>query len=299
MMRTVDLGPVGIWLSRAIPAPERARLAVCAEQLGWGAVWLSGGMSRGVLDDVRVLLDATETITVAPSILNMWADSPAETTDAYHALERDHPGRVLLGVGPSHAPTVERFGLGEYVSPIAKSREYIAELAAQPQPVPPQRLLLSALGPLALQLAASSTAGSIPYLTVPAHTTFAREALGSDPFLAPELGVVMTQNRDEGRHRARQFLEMYLEFSNYTTTLTKFGFTADDLARGGSDSLIDALFGIGDLSEIVSAINAHRIAGADHVAVQVLALDAQDPVDVMKAIDAAMNSESEDSSPAS
>jgi len=46
--------------------------------------------------------------------------------------------------------------------------------------VPAQARVLSALGPKMLEMAASRSAGTHPYLTVPAQTAEARSALGPD-----------------------------------------------------------------------------------------------------------------------
>jgi hypothetical protein len=46
-------------------------------------------------------------------------------------------------------------------------------------------------------------------------------------------------------------------------------FTDDDLAAGGSDRLVDALFAWGDIARIARRVRDHHDAGADHVCIQV------------------------------
>jgi hypothetical protein len=63
----------------------------------------------------------------------------------------------------------------------------------------------------------------------------------------------------------------YLGLTNYTANLRRLGFTEADVAGEGSDRLIDALVVSGDDAEIRRRFEAHLDAGADHVAVQLIA----------------------------
>ncbi|MFM7065059.1 MAG: LLM class F420-dependent oxidoreductase, partial [Actinomycetes bacterium] len=69
---------------------------------------------------------------------------------------------------------------------------------------------------------------------------------------------------------AREHLAGYLGLPNYSNNWKRIGFTDDDLADGGSDRLVDALVAWGDEDAVLTRIQAHRDAGADHVCVQVL-----------------------------
>jgi probable F420-dependent oxidoreductase len=277
-------GRLGIWLSRNLPLGERDAVARAAEALGYETIWLAGGAAPGVFDGVREVLGATSTVKVGTSIANMWAESPTDATSAFHALEADYPGRFYLGVGPSHAPLIAKNQLGTWQKPLAKSRSYLDALDADPVPVPVDRRVLSALGPLALRLAAERTLGSIPYLVPVAHTASARDTLGAAPLLAPELAVVLEPDLERARARGREFLDHYLGYPNYTGTFLRSGFDESDLENGGSDRLVDALFGLGSVQAIGARIDEHRAAGANHVAIQVLPVDGQGRVDVLTAI---------------
>ncbi|MGO4692588.1 TIGR03620 family F420-dependent LLM class oxidoreductase [Glaciibacter sp. 2TAF33] len=277
-------GQLGIWLSRSVPLVERDTVAQTAEALGYETIWLAGGAASGVFDEVHEVLGVTSSVRVGTSIANMWAESPAHATDAFHRLEADFPGRFYLGVGPSHAPLVAKNQLGTWQKPLAKSRSYLEEMDALAAPVPVERRVLSALGPLALRLSAERTLGSIPYLVPVAHTASARETLGVAPLLAPELAVVLEPDLEQARARAREFLAGYLGYPNYTGTFLRTGFSENDLVNGGSDRLVDAVFGLGSVEAIGARIDEHRAAGADHVAIQVLPVEGQNRVDVLTAI---------------
>ena len=260
-------GKLGIWLSRNLPQGERDSVAQAAESLGYETIWLAGGAAVGVFDEVCEVLSVTSTVKIGTSIANMWAESPADATAAFHALEADYPGRFYLGVGPSHAPLVAKNQLGTWEKPLAKSRSYLDAMDALPDPVPADRRVLSALVPLALRLAGVRTLGSIPYLVPVAHTASARDRLGDAALLAPELAVVLEPDLDQARARAREFLGGYLGYPNYTGTFLRSGFSESDLENGGSDRLVGALFGLGTVKAIDEALLAanrtKKVIGAE------------------------------------
>jgi probable F420-dependent oxidoreductase len=145
--------------------------------------------------------------------------------------------------------------------------------------VPSDRRILAALGPRALQLAANRTLGTHPYLVVPDHTRYVRHLLGPDVVIAPEHKVVFETDADIAHGIGRPFVaDPYLKLQNYTNNLRRHGYTDDDIRGGGSDRLIDALVLHGSTEAIAGGLHAHLDAGADHVAVQVLTANGEDPM---------------------
>jgi probable F420-dependent oxidoreductase len=262
-------GSLGAWLPRTTPTTVLAALAPRLEDLGYGTIWVSGGREPGIFAAVNTLLKSTQTVTVATGVVNMWAETPESVTAAWHRAETTSPGRLLVGLGISHAPLIDKDGPARYSDPLGRTSAFLDDLDAQPSPVPTDRRLLGALGPKMLGLARDRSLGSHPYLVTAANTASARRVLG-DAFLAPEIGVVLEPDRTRGRDIARKSLTRYFALPNYTRNWLRSGFTADDLADGGSDRLIDALVAHGDIRVIAERVAEHRAAGADHVALQVL-----------------------------
>ena len=182
------LGRFGIWRATAQVTPE---LAADLERLGYGALWL-GGSPAADLTIVDQLLAATSTIAVGTSIVNMWQSDPDTVARSYARIESGYPGRFVLGVGAGH-----REATPEYASPYDTLVTYVDRLLAAD--VPAGRLVLAALGPRLLTLAAERTAGAIPYLVPPEHTRRAREILGPDKLLAPEHKAVVDADPQRGR----------------------------------------------------------------------------------------------------
>jgi probable F420-dependent oxidoreductase len=270
---THDLtGTTGVWnMGLRFGAEEPAREAVvAAEECGYAAAWLPDMGGGGLFERLTTLLGATSRITVATGILNIWMHEPAEVAEQHAKLTESSAGRLLLGLGASHAPIVDQAEAGRYRKPLARMRSYLDDLDAASPPVPAGARVLAALGPRMLRLAAERAAGAHPYLVPAEHVAVAREALGPDAFLAPELAVVLDPDPATAREKARAGMSMYFGLPNYLDNLRRLGFDDDDLAAPGSDRLVDALVARGDEEAIARRVQEFRDAGADHVAIQVL-----------------------------
>ncbi|MEU4563672.1 TIGR03620 family F420-dependent LLM class oxidoreductase [Actinoplanes sp. NPDC023936] len=237
------------------------------EELGYSRLWFSAGFGDDVPQRYRELLDGTKRIGVAPGIVSIWHAAPAEAAAYTRDAVRAHPGRFLLGLGTSHAVIVEGDGAA-YRKPYSKMVAYLDALDAAG--LPAEQRILAALGPRMLELSRDRAAGAHPYFVPAEHTAEARTALGPDRLLSPEVAVVVDADPATARATARQYTSGYLSLPNYTNNLRRFGWTDDDFADGGSDSLVDALIPWGTPEQVAAGIEKHYQAGADEVAIQVL-----------------------------
>jgi len=265
-----DIGTIGIWSRELRFHSDRAEAREAAgelEELGFGALFIPD-VGGDVLGSVTELLEATRAIPLVTGILNIWMHPAAAVAAGVAAIEQSHPGRFLLGLGASHAAVVDAAGPPRYGRPYSAMVEYLDALDAQRQPPAPR--ILAALGPRMLELARERAGGAHPYLVPPEHTRVAREALGEERLLAPELSVLFESDAARGLERARAFVSDYLRLPNYTNNLRRLGFDDADLSDGGSERLVRALVAFGDEDAIVESVAAHRAAGADHVTLHVI-----------------------------
>lgn len=270
---TPPLGRIGVWRGGALLTPE---LAAEVERLGYGTIWI-GGSPPADLQIAEALLEATEHVTIATGIVNIWTAPAAEVAASFHRLEQAHPGRFLLGVGIGH-----REALGDrYQKPYSALVQYLDVLDAEG--VPAERRVISALGPRTLALSAARAAGTHPYMTTPQHTGFARETVGPDALIALEQRLVPDTDPVAARAAARGFLDRYLALSNYRRTLEAHGFSAAELDDGATDAAVDALAPHGTPAELAAAVQAQLDAGADHVCVQMLP-QRDDPLPALEAL---------------
>ena len=257
----MELGRFGIWTSyRALGDENVGAAARTAERLGYGTLWLGGSPSPQRL---KPMLEATTKLTLATAITNVWSDAPEQAAAEFAELERDHPGRVLLGIGIGHPEATS-----DYEHPLKTMREYLDGLDGAATPVPSDRRCIAALGPKMLDLSAERTLGTHPYFVPVDHTRYARERLGPSALIAPELACVVDTDKDRAREAARKYAALYLNLRNYTGTLLRLGFTEQDIADGGSDRLLDAVVPQGSAVEIAAVVRDHIDAGADHVCLQ-------------------------------
>jgi probable F420-dependent oxidoreductase len=263
-----QLRRVGIWM----PPPERTgadpeKTAGAIERAGFTSVWVGGGNATpDAFDRLRPLLAASSRLIVATGIANVWAWEPGEMRAAAAGLAAEFPGRLILGLGVSHAPLVTALG-HPYERPLRKMERFLDELDHPAEhrsdgELPP--VVLAALGPKMLELSRVQTLGAHPYFTPPEHTAFARSVLGGEPLLVPEQAVTLSADAAPG---ARAYAERYLRMPNYTRNLERFGFTPADFDGTGSDRLISAIIPSGP-EAAGAAVRAHLDAGADHVVIQ-------------------------------
>lgn len=269
------LGRVGVWSAAPanMPAAEIREAMPEIEELGFQAIWYPEGPSRETFVAASLTLASSERIAVCTGIASIYARDPTAMMNGARSLAEAYPGRFVLGLGVSHRVPVTGRG-HEYGPPVPSMRAYLDEMEAAtylgPEPPEPAPIVLAALGPLMLKLAAERTEGAHPYFTTVEHTARARELLGPDPLLAPEVAVLLAGSFAEARERAAPYVSFYLSAENYRNHLLRLGFTEDDLDGGGSDRLFEQVVAWGDVDAIRACVKEHLDAGADHVCIQVV-----------------------------
>ena len=259
------LGRVGIWsMELRFGDPGAAADAVAElDDLGFGSIWVPGGIGGPVLSDIGRLLAASRKAVIATGIINIWKHEPQEISDWWKAQSADFQSRTLLGLGVSHGPLIG----DAYVKPLAAMRGFLDQLAGQG--VPSSALCLAALGPKMLELSRDRTAGAHPYLVSPEHSAVARAILGPEALLIPEQGVILETDPDRARALGEEVVTHYRRLPNYANNWRRLGFTDDDIAQC-SDRLFNGLFAWGEPENIADRVDAHIAAGADHVCLQVI-----------------------------
>ena len=259
----VQLGKVGVWAMECrFGDPAAIDLAAAElDEMGYGTLWIPGGIDDAVLGDIARLLDKTQRMTIATGILNIWRHEPEDVAQWWQALPAPQQARTMLGVGVSHGPIIgETWG-----KPVAVTRSWIERALAAG--LPASALTVAALGPKMVALSGELTAGAHPYLVTPRHSAEARAILGPGKVLAPEQGVVLESDPARARDLAREALVHYRRLPNYMNNWKRLGFSDAGIARA-SDHLIDGLFPCGDTAAITARVKAHHDAGADHVCIQ-------------------------------
>lgn len=264
-MSVPEMGKVGIWSMelRFVDRSKGDALAAELDELGFGALWIPGGIDDAVLGDVERLLGVTKNLTIATGIINLWKQEAADVAAWFNGLSDAHKSRVMLGIGISHGPII---GEG-WNKPVARTRAYLEDLKAAGMAM--DNTCLAALGPKMVALSGELTAGAHPYLVTPEHSAQAREILGPGKLLAPEQGVIFGDTPAKIREIAEAGLTNYRMLPNYRNSWKRLGFTEEDIETA-SDRLIEGLFACGSTDVMAERVKAHHEAGADHVCIQIV-----------------------------
>src|SRR5438874_1296411 len=193
----MDLPRVGVWLGPLSlrPAAETRELAPELEELGYPAIWFGEGVgTRECFSQAATILSWTRSAVAATGIANIYARDPMAMANGAKTLADAYPGRFLLGIGVSHAPSVAQRG-HDYSRPLATMRGYLDAMDEAVfrgvEPAEPAVRVLAALGPKMLALAGERTGGAHPYFTPPEHTAMARDVMREWPLLLPAQALVL------------------------------------------------------------------------------------------------------------
>ena len=229
-------------------------------------------------------------MTLGTSIVNIFGrDAMASKMGAMtlHELTR---GRFVLGLGVSHVHLVQKLRGHIYEKPLTNMREYLEAYRQLPyrgalvydasgEPTEPP-VMIAALRQRMVELAATRSAGALPFLVTAGRVAWMRGALdgvvapGDDrPVLASTVAAIVEPDAEAARSAARAWLAPYCRAVNYQNSLAEQGFEPADWEPPCSDRLVDALVAWGDVDTVRDRIAEHEDAGADHVAVIPLGAD--------------------------
>ncbi len=277
------LGPIGVWCAfDAVPVTEVIRFAGLVEELGYGALWINESIGREPFAVLGALSRTTTTITLGLGIATIYARDAAAAHAGARTIADLSGGRFVMGLGVSHRSSAGARG-HDYLPPLAAMTSYLDAYDAAPWGGPPMDdppLVLAALGPRMLGLAATRAAGAFPYLVTTTHVAAARRILdeaaaGAEtpaseerparPVLVASLLAVLGSG-PEVMAAARAAVSRYVGQPNYRANLLRGGIAEEEI-EGLADTVVDALVATGDGTALRGRVAAMHDAGADHVAV--------------------------------
>jgi probable F420-dependent oxidoreductase len=274
----MDIGKVGVWaVLEAMTAAETLDFAKTIERHRYRALWIPEGPGRDPFAHAAYLLSHTTNLVVATGIANIWARDTTAMASASRTVAEIAPGRFILGIGVSHKPVLAARG-HRYTKPYSYMKEYLPALKSglRKEPSAKERipLLIAALHPKMLDLAATETNGTHPYFVPPEHTAKVRKQIGPDPWICVEQAVILETDTVKARAAARQHMSFYIsQLPNYRNNLKALGWQDEDFEKGCSDRLVDTIVAWGPEEKIRDRIAAHFTAGATHVCIQALRAD--------------------------
>jgi alkanesulfonate monooxygenase SsuD/methylene tetrahydromethanopterin reductase-like flavin-dependent oxidoreductase (luciferase family) len=238
----------------------------------------------------------TSTVCLGTSIVPTYPRHPLVLAQQVLALYDIAPGRLRLGIGPSHRYIIEDiYGLPQW-TPLAHLREYLEVLRAalwdgkvdhhghffnvlvtlpRTSQIP---ILISTLRKSAFQLAGQIADGAIswvcpvPYLLrtgVPALRASAAAVGRSAPPLVAHVLVAVTEDRRAVRAAGHQMLDMTAKLPFYANVFSNAGFslTSDQAVP---DALVDSLVISENESPVAERFAELLAAGLDELLVSLV-----------------------------
>ncbi len=242
---------------------------LAADRAGIETAWLtSGGPAPDPLAVFAAAAGEAEQIGFGTSILPTFPRHPLAMVQGAVVVEQLAPGRLKLGIGPSHKPAVESTYRFEFVRPLQHLREYLTILnailkegvvefhgerlhaEARLQAPTGVKVMASALRPNAFRLCGELSDGAIswvsplPYLqrvAVPAMDEGATEAGRARPALVAHVPVVVSEDAEAVWAAAQTQLGFYPRLPYYSAMWQDAGFpeaAEGTFSRAMSDALV-------------------------------------------------------------
>jgi len=242
---------------------------VNAEQAGIDVAWMTSG---GVAPDPLAVFAAAALragrIQFGTSIIPTFPRHPLALAQGAVVVDSLAPGRLRLGVGPSHKPTMERMFNFDFVRPLEHLREYVTilnailkegkvsfhgkRLHAEAQLAAPAqvRVMISALRHNAFRLAGELADGGISWVTpmphirkvaVPAVRDGAAAAGRAVPPIVAHVPVVVSEDADAVFAAATRQIGFYQRVPFYSAMWQEAGFpeaAGEEFTRNMCNALV-------------------------------------------------------------
>jgi F420-dependent oxidoreductase-like protein len=276
---------------------------ITAEDAGVRQIWIAQPPdSPDVLTTFAAAASKTSSVNLGTSIVPTYPRHPLVLAQQALALHDIAPGRLRIGIGPSHRFIIETmYGL-QQSNPLAHLREYVevlrtvlwdgtvnhhgdfynveAELVRSAQ-IP---LLISTLGKMAFHLAGQISDGAltwvcpIPYLLdigIPALHSSAAAVGRSAPPLIAHVPVVLSEDRASILSAGHGYLNFYAKIPFYANMFSKAGFQiiSDQIVP---DTLIENLVISGNEATVAGRFTEVLGTGISELMVSLVPITAAD-----------------------
>src|SRR3954452_19132025 len=120
----MKLDGVGLWTAQFDfqPATVIRDTVQELESLGYGSLWIGENIGREPISQSGILLAATQDLTIATAVANLWARDPLSLAAAQQTLSEAYPDRFILGLGVSHPKLVNDTRGLQYRKPVQAAR---------------------------------------------------------------------------------------------------------------------------------------------------------------------------------
>jgi F420-dependent oxidoreductase-like protein len=290
-------GRIGVALHEPTVAAQLAATEL-AERHGVPAAWFISGGEPDPLTLIAAAAVRTGRIMLGTAIVHTFPRHPLVLVQQARVIAALAPGRLRLGVGPSHRSTMEGMYGIPFERPLEHLREYITVLRAALQqgsvdfegrrfrvrgrvPEPPNvPVLVSALQPTAFRLAGEVSDGALPWIcpleylrdrALPAMAQGAAVAGRPRPPLVAHCLVAVHEDTAAVRAAAQALFGGLLGESFYQRMFVQAGFP-EAVEGEMSERMADAVTVAGDEAAVARRLRGYLEAGMDEVVASVVVI---------------------------
>jgi len=250
-----------------------------ANDRGFHRYWAPQIMNADPISVLAVVGREIPRILLGTSVVAMQTTLPQTLAQQSLTINNISGGRFTIGIGTNHEPVLEMvYGvpwrkpythMTEYLDaliPLLNDQKVVTEgefVTSRTQiniKAEPAGVMLAALGPKMLKLAAERTNGTITWMTGPVTIAdHVRPTIGPDAQIAAGVGIQVTSDIDAAREQANVDLAIYGQLPSYRAMLDREG------AANPGDMVL-----IGDADTIRTGLEAYKAAGTTECALNIL-----------------------------
>jgi probable F420-dependent oxidoreductase len=219
-----------------LPLAEHREIVAGLPALGYTDAWSAETNGTDAFTPLALASQWAPELRLGPAIVPVYTRGPALLASQAATLADLAPGRFVLGIGTSSDTIVERWNGIPFDEPYKRTRDTLRFLRKalagekvkeeydtftvkgfklEKAPDTPPPIVLAALRPGMLRLAAREADGAITNWLAPKDVPTVRGELGEDPELIARLFVCPTEDADEARAIGRWMIAAYMTVPVY------------------------------------------------------------------------------------
>jgi probable F420-dependent oxidoreductase len=251
-----------------LPLPEHREIVAELEDLGYTDAWSAETNGADAFTPLALASQWGPRLRLGPAIVPVYTRGPALLAQHAATMAELAPGRFVLGIGTSSEVIVERWNGIPFDEPYKRVRDTLRFLrsalagekvsaaydtftvkgfALDLVPATPPPIVLAALRPGMLRLAAREADGAITNWLAPHDVRTVRAELGADPELIARIFVCPTGDAEEARRLGRRLIAAYM-------TVPVYAAFHEWLGRGDALKPMNEAWAAGDRKGALAAI---------------------------------------------
>ncbi|MGQ0837842.1 LLM class F420-dependent oxidoreductase [Actinokineospora sp.] len=301
-----------------VPLAAHRELVRELPDLGYTDVWSAEAAGTDAFTPLALVAEWAPSLRLGTAIVPVYTRGAGLLAMSAATIAELAPGRFVLGIGTSSPTIVAGWNGGDFAEPVKRTRDTLRFLRAalagekitqsydtfsiskfrlERPPTPPPEIMLAALRPGMLRLAAREADGAITNWLASSDVPTVRAEVGTDTELVGRIFVCPTEDADAARGLGRLLISSYLTVPVYAAFHDWLGrgdllapmhqaWAAGDRAAANAaipDKVVDDLIVHGSLAECREHIASYVDAGLTTPVIAVLPTGA-DPAELVRGL---------------